>query len=523
MRSTQWACRITLWLLVGLGVSGPAGACWVELDLAADFIKPDTYVALHVTKSDTPNKGTISLEKIYSGDGRVTIWKEDLSEQVPSLDVESESWPVLLYVKGDALSSAIEDVTIKATWTWVGDPPGSPKDDEDECTVAVLDLYRDCTTWTGEAKLRDGAGWCAMFLTDQAAGIQFKGPKNETIQVRAYATGDEGNTLTITLTQTAPDSGIYRNANDDGPFLAPAFNAGEKKVKIVDEDESLVAYLYFGGKEYYEILDWAFVDLAEVAAVDGTETLDAEEFHGDMASNNWYAGDDDDDKRLFDKTHDKGLGDDDKCVELGNKVDFMYVAGHSHRDVSPTRIYGDDDTYGLNEEYDTNNLQKADIPDGKWAEELEWLVLATCSSCCIFESTKTGPGTEWVAAMADGTHGVMGYMWGAPPVLGVTDVQIAHEFVTALGSQTIKDAWIDTNFAHKVADPTHVYSPLMTVAIFRNSNVDDQVGHVSNFPTDDSTTAEYTYYYIDWTPDDEEPYVDLEENPPTKASFAYNP
>jgi hypothetical protein len=379
-------------------------------------------------------------------------------------------------------------------------------------------LYKDNTTWTAEARLTSDP--VHLFTMDVIAGVEIQTAPGKTVEAKMWTGDDTGNKVTITLTETGAGTGVYRNTGTDTwPHFYKEYQAANKRLKVVDEDKKWYVVPIVEEKEYPGLEVSEKVDAAEVAAVDGTDTLDAAAFHGDMEDDKWYAGSEDD-KRLFDKNHDKADGDDGKCVELGNKVDFMYVAGHCYRGDSPTKIFGDDDTYGLKEHNDTNNLQKADIPGGKWNKELEWLVLATCSTCCIFESAN--PGTEWVAAMADGMHGVMGYRYGAPPVGGVTDVQLAHEFVTALGSKKIKDAWIDTNFAHKVADPSHVYSPLYAVAIFRNSNVDDQVGHLSNFPTADSTTAEYTYFYISWQATEYPPYVLLDPGP-TKGSLAYNP
>ena len=293
----------------------------------------------------------------------------------------------------------------------------------------------------------------------------------------------------------------------------------DDKIEVVDE-EVLTFYLEVPPQSgNYVESNWVMVDRAEVAAVDGTPTLDAAEFHGDMEADDWFSA------GLYDKDHDKALGDDNKCVELGNKADFMYVAGHCWRSDSPTKIYGMSG-YGLDTRDEDDNLQVADVGTGTWASELDWLILACCSTCYISHTTpRMGPGKEWVDTMDDGglTHGVMGYEWGAPgETTPTTDVQLAAEFVSALAGKTVKDAWIDTNFAHKWATANHVDSPLHAVAIFRDDNVSDKLSSISTQTvTQDSTDDNFTYYYIYWEPQTEDPYVKVSSV--EKRSFGYTP
>jgi len=156
------------------------------------------------------------------------------------------------------------------------------------------------------------------------------------------------------------------------------------------------------------------------------------------------------------------------------------------------------------------------------------IVLACCSTCYISHTTpRTGPGKEWVDAMDDGgtVHGVMGYEYGAPGgSTPTTDVQLADEFTSALDSKTVKNAWIDTNFAHKWATSDHVDSPLNAVAIFRDDNIDDKVSSISTQTlTQDSTQDNFTYYYIYWegSSDPADNYV--KQASVVKTNFTYSP
>ncbi|MDH4242002.1 MAG: hypothetical protein OEW48_20775, partial [Phycisphaerae bacterium] len=293
------------------------------------------------------------------------------------------------------------------------------------------------------------------------------------------------------------------------------------KIKVMNEE---VLYFYLtippGNTSNYKWSEDVMVDRGEVAAVDGTPTLDAAEFHNDMLSNHdWFSN------GLYDKDHEKNLGDDDKCVELGNNADFMYIAGHCWRSDNPTRIYAVDNTYGLKTHGSSQNLHVADVDT--WSRELDWLVLACCSTCYINYDTKTGPGTEWVDTIDNGglTHGIMGYQYGAPGgSTPTTDVELADEFVSALDNKIVKDAWIDTNFAHKWATSNHVDSPLNAVAIFRNVNVSDKVGPISTQNiTRDCDEDNFTYYEIYWEPSDDpdEGYVD--QSSVKKDSWPYLP
>jgi len=187
----------------------------------------------------------------------------------------------------------------------------------------------------------------------------------------------------------------------------------------------------------------------------------------------------------------------------------MYIAGHCWSGDDPTRIYAVDNTYGLKKRGNADNLHTADV--GTWSREMDWLVLACCSTCKINSFTLEGPGQEWIGTIDGGglTHGIMGYQYGAPgETTPTTDVQLADEFVSALNSSTVKNSWIDTNFAHKWATSDHKYSPLYAVAIFRNVNVSDQLGPVSTQNiTRDHDEEYWRYYEIYWEHKDDPPYV----------------
>lgn len=331
--------------------------------------------------------------------------------------------------------------------------------------------------------------------------------KNNLVKV----TSESGGVARLTLKETDLASLYFNNVAAPGQllYLSDADSgAGAAKIKVVDEEKLTFWLEIQPGSENYVSCYRVMVDRGEVAAVDGTPTLDAAEFHDDMvASYNWFSD------GLYDKNHDRVLGDDEKCVELGNKVDFMYISGHcTSSDYPGTRIYAVDNSYGLKDHGSTNNLQTADV--GTWARELDWLVLAACSTCKIDFDTMDGPGTEWIGTMNGGgmTHGIMGYRYGAPGgSTPTTDVALADEFVSALDDKSIKDAWIDTNFGHQWATADGIYSPLHAVAIFRNTNVSDRIQPFSSqWVTRDSDEANFTYYEIYWEYKEDHPHVVLD-------------
>jgi hypothetical protein len=321
------------------------------------------------------------------------------------------------------------------------------------------------------------------------------------------------------LKETGINTQIFRNSLPVGEllYLWDSTSEGDgDRIKVLDEEvlRFKVKFPLTDNTAPYTYVDSCDVkvDRAEVAAVDGTDTLDAAKFYNDMGSNGWHK------EGIHDKNNDKANGDDDKCEELGNKVDFMYIAGHCSGANDPTRIYGQSG-YGLDIQGQPNNLQTADV--GTWDEELEWLVLAACSTCNL-NNDRPKRGEEWVGTM-DKTHAIFGYRYGAPGgSTPTTDVTIADEFVTALSNSTVKNAWIDTNFAHKNADSSKKYSPLNAVAIVRADNVADTLGQIAyQTITRDSTDDNYTYYWIYWEDQEVAPYVD--QDSVEKRNFSYFP
>lgn len=262
------------------------------------------------------------------------------------------------------------------------------------------------------------------------------------------------------------------------------------------------------------------VDRAEVAAVDGTDTLDAAEFHDDMVARNFWSVD------LYDKNHDKADGDDDKCVELGNKADIMYVAGHCYSGDNPTRIYGQSG-YGLGlRGVDEDNLQPSDV--GKWNKELEWLILACCSTMHIDPTTRTGLGTQWVNTMVNTGYGhaIMGYRGGAPGgSTQTTDVEIADDFVFHLDCtfRSPDGVWVHANMDHKDADRQgdHIYSPLNAVCIGKYDNGLDCIDSLvasDNLVTQDSDDNDWSYTWIYWE-FDEDRDDHVKQNPAPEFRF----
>jgi hypothetical protein len=451
---------------------------------------------------------------VTSGASKVKVWENSTKGTEVSLPATFNT-PVgkAFYVEGIEPSDGPRDVTIKLMYT----KEGLPFEDKIKVTVVHVELFRDSAytqpldDWPKSGNLLRSPRY--IFGEDDPIYVQVKNigtdPSNIENKSSAVAVKSQSSSkyIYLTLQETGVDTEIFRNSEALGEllYLSTSSSQGDgDKIKVVDE-EVLNFWLLMppGSTSYKRSID-VMVDRGEVAAVDGTPTLDAGEFHNDMLSNyDWFSN------GLYDKNHDRELGDDDKCVELGSNVDFMYIAGHCIRADSPTRIYAVDNTYGLKTHGSSDNLQVADV--GTWARELDWLVLACCSTLYIDYDTKTGPGTEWVGTMDNGglMHGIMGYQYGSPGgTTPTTDVQIADEFVSALGTKTVKDAWIDTNFGHKWATSDWIDSPLNAVAIFRNVNVSDQLGPISTqYIYRDIAEDNFTYYEIYWEHHNYPPYV----------------
>jgi hypothetical protein len=488
--------------------------------------------------------GTMTFDESSEG-SKITVWKPDYEDPYNKKKFEKIILPEpfdtpheggqipWFYVEGIDPSDGPRDVEFTLSYT----KGGKTFEDIIKATVVHVELFRDSAytqrldDWPklpGEDLLRSPK---YIFGENDPIYVQVKniGKDPDTAEniFAAVAVTSESDTtgdIKLTLKETGVDTEIFTNSEAAGELLYLSTYSQEgngDKIKVIDE-EVLDFWLSMppGNTSYYKRSEDVMVDRGEVASVDGTPTLDAAEFHNDMLSNyDWFSN------GLYDEDHEKHLGDDDKCVELGNNVDFMYIAGHCWSGDNPTRIYAVDNTYGLKSHYSSQNLQVADV--GTWARELDWLLLACCSTCKIDYDTKTGPGTEWVGTMDDGglTHGIMGYQYGAPGgTTPTTDVQLADEFVSALSNKTVKDAWIDTNFAHKWATSNHVDSPLNAVAIFRHENVSDQLGPIcSQNITRDLSEENFTYYEIYWEPSDDQDEGYVDQSSVKKDSWPYLP
>jgi hypothetical protein len=259
----------------------------------------------------------------------------------------------------------------------------------------------------------------------------------------------------------------------------------------------------------------------------GNSTTVGEDKKADPGAFIPYNNDDDDDdvcsvdpQGLYDKDHDKSLGTGAKCVELGNKADMLYVAGHCYG--GTTNIWGISG-YGLA----TDSFQPSDV--GTWDQELEWLVLACCSTMEIDPSTLTGPGTDWVDTMGGSArgHAIMGYRAGSPGATTQTkDTEIAYYLVydATVLNKNVKSAWMWANFAHKDADKQNgkIYSPLNAVGISKDDNTLDCIDNsvvLDNIITRDSTDDDdWTYSWIDWAWD-EDHYTHVVRNPPPEMKY----
>lgn len=447
----------------------------------------------------------------------------------------------------DALGAGEHKIYAKVCRQGMAWVPASPTTDS-RCTVyeAGVELYRS-SLFSSSHKLIDhpaGGGkprspkyilrkTTPIYVQVVGLGTDPDVQETATAAVKVFSETSPPEYVLLDLKETGTNTQMFRNTpSSDGEllYLAGSTSEGATKDEIEVQDEEVLTfklrYPLTGSISSYVDSSDVKVDRAEFAGVDGTDTLDAAECNENMVDDDdWYS------QGLYDKDHDKADGDDDKCVELGNKVDFMYIAGHASSGDWPTttRIFANDNSFGLKDKGNANNLhvhptEDADIDT--WDEELEWLLLACCSTCKIDPVTKEGPGTKWVGTM-DGTglgHGIMGYRYGAPgTTTQTTDIQVVNNFDEELNiyGRTVKDAWIQANFEFKNADKygSHYYSPLYAVTIWRYDNYLDCPIYMpsDNYVSQDSTDNDWTYCWIEWewdgededhVQDDPAPYVD---------------
>ena len=176
----------------------------------------------------------------------------------------------------------------------------------------------------------------------------------------------------------------------------------------------------------------------KIAAVDGTDTEDAKAAYDGMISvHEWVAAAN---PALYSNAagnKDEGTGQ--KCVDLGNAANMLWVSGHGTADAA--LIYGQTG-YGLN----TQNF-KTDLLAAQWNNNstLDWVIFAVCNQLWV-DTTETFVNTDnavrWIKKMPN-VHSLHGYRGAAP---NTTDVDVATQFVDDLKHYSVVNGWLHANY-----------------------------------------------------------------------------
>jgi hypothetical protein len=286
---------------------------------------------------------------------------------------------------------------------------------------------------------------------------------------------------TIILQETGAGTGVYRNTGAGAaPYFYEEYQPVDNRLKVVDEDKKWYVVPIVNMKKYPGLEVSEKVDAAEVAAVDGTPSLDAAEIYNDMSADPHYWNG----VALYDVNHNKAQGTGAKCVELGAKVDLLNVSGHGLK--TKAEVYGEEG-YGLYNDTFTPSDIGASWDNG----ELEWLVLASCSQVRVggddpwnTPPAATDNGVIWIKAMPK-VHGLFGYRDSAPG--GGTDVNVANAFAARLHNDyVVHVAWCLAN------KDFHAWN---ATALVNVNNIDDRMYTLDAFPTADNPGSEYCFWW----------------------------
>lgn len=379
--------------------------------------------------------------------------------------------------------AAVAFASVSAVSTCRGGPytAANPLSKAEGPDVISVTLYKDNTTWSDDAKLSYPPSH--LFTADIIAGIEVRGPASQSVQASIWSSDDEGNVETIPLTETAYGSGVYRNSGTGSwPHFWTSHNASQMRLKTYNEDGELVVVPIIAGTEHTSHKKSGRVDLAEVAVVDGTSTLDAAAVYGDLTgcSHPWCG------IGIYDLNNNPASGTGAKCVELGQLADLLNVSGHSH---NPTVGISGEAGFGLS----LDNFDPSDIGSAWNAGELEWCILAACSQVAVTEDSPSTSdfGIQWIRKMPK-VHALMGYREVAPTA--GTDVNVAHAFCTNLASQDVPMAWMLANRPNASTCPGFCVNATALVNI---NNLSDRMYTLTKFPTTDKPSNLYRYYWID--------------------------
>lgn len=444
----------------------PIGGTNQTGDVGGDYVMPTNW-----TVQTGQEAYYTPTQLLGSGNREVTLYIEGVSTPTSSSNITVSIVPI---IARDGTTITLPEATTV--------PENYNLSDAVTIITSPLKLYRKNTEWTRPWELKNIP---ELFLLNWHAGIEFKTTPGSQVQAKIWTSCDASNQQTISLTETSSGSGIFRNTGSNvWPLFDNAFNSSEKRLAIEDasdENNYLHVVPIVGGTELSYFEQKKKIDLAEVAAVDGTSSDDANSFYNAMPST-WK-------KRgiYCSQTSNEADGTGTKCVELGKKVDMLYIAGHSFSGATEAGIRGESG-FGL----DTDNFKPSSIGTNWSNGELEWLILAACNQVNYnqeYGDDIQNNGVSWLNAMPK-VHCLMGYRLNAPT--GGVDSTIASSFVTHLSSDHVHMAWMLANRPAQDNCVNRNASALVNI-----NNIDDKFNTSNAFPTPDKPANSYRYYYIE--------------------------
>jgi hypothetical protein len=384
----------------------------------------DTYTA-KVKICNTQNEsrsGSITL----SGSSDIVISPESMSFTINPNSCVTKS---PFYITSASATVGVK--TINAT-ALLGEEIGR---DSENLHVVTVEVFRDAnftqplTDWPASGGNPRSPRY--LFTSDDPIYVQVTGlgsdpNEQETLSDAIQVTSDSDATgIHLTLTETGPNTGVFRNTGD---LLYLSRESSQGKIKVVDEE-----VLSFKPSQNQNCFD-VMVDRAEFSSTGihrfyGTEMGDRAIVRAEALTNTKFfdAGDIDfpsvgagEPMRTFIKNvGDNQAGD--------GEADIMQVSSHGHSNGNLQDDGGNDFIVPA-----VDILNSSD-----WNDDIEWVVLAACSTL-----NEPGGGlVAWTSALNGnprGLHGVLGAHYGVSVVL-IDQIQGFWERMRQ--GYTIKDAY----------------------------------------------------------------------------------
>ncbi len=282
------------------------------------------------------------------------------------------------------------------------------------------------------------------------------------------------------------------------PGLSDQYSATEKRLVNTDETEGLRFKLWHKSTPISGVHN-RNVDLAEVAAIDGTPTPDGTAFYEEMTlaagGHQWFPYDHRQEQEGGGGALSQAAASSAVYGALEN-ADMLMLSCHGRSG----SIWNHAETWGFTH----SNFS------GKANGELEWLILAACSQVSVASVTQQDhqsnydDGKSWFNSVS-GLHALLGFRYGAPGKCVdtgvVEDVEISREFAENLKSETVVQAWMKACLTVGKAsgrDLDNTYHPYHGSAIVRQSCVDEKFYTADKFPVANPSSSEpLIFYWID--------------------------